>query len=150
MKILENKRWKEHPWSKFENVYDTDINLIHSIANPKATDYTDLLNGDVVHQERVWENIEKEGMQEPLLIIIGYDKQTIRLESGNHRIKVAKDKGYTHLPAAFFVFKESIFNSLNGNHFFDAKEIVNFNKLIKCPYPYQVDPKKIIENNYFI
>ena len=115
MKILENKRWKNHPWSEFGHVYNTDINLIHSIANPKATDYTDLLNGDIVH-----------------------------------RIKVAKDKGYTHLPAAFFVFKESVFNSLNGNHFFNAKEIVDFNKLIKCPYPYQVDPKKIMRNNYFI
>lgn len=150
MKILKNERWKNHPWSESGYVYNTDINLILSVANPKATDYTDLLDGNIVHQEKVWEDIEKEGMQEPLLIIIGYDKKTIRLESGNHRIKVAKDKGYTHLPVAFLVFKESIFNSLNGKHFFDAKKIVDFDKLIKCPYPYQVDPKKIMDNKYFI
>lgn len=150
MKILENNRWKSHPWSKSGYVYHTDINLIHSIANPKATDYTDLLDSRIVHQEIVWENIEKEGMQEPLLIVIGYDKQTIRLESGNHRIKVAKDKGYTHLPVAFFVFKESVFNSINGDHFFNAKEIIEFKKLIKCPYPYQVNPKELMSNDYFI
>ena len=150
MKLLKNKRWKQHPWSKTGYVHEVEIKFLSSIANPYSTNSTDLLNGEIVHQDKVWENIEKEGMQEPILVVIGYKNKTIRLEAGNHRIKTALKIGYTHLPAAFLVFSQNLYSERNGKHCFDAENIIDFSKLMNCPYPYQIDPKEIMNNKLFI
>lgn len=131
-------------------VFQIDVNFLKKIANPQATDHTDLLSGEIVHQDIVWENIKQEGLQEPLLIVIGYDNKTIRLESGNHRIKTAIQDGYTHLPAAVLVIKPSLINEGNGTHNTDAKDIVNWDNVIRCPYPYQVNPKDVLDNKLFL
>lgn len=150
MKILKNKRWESHPWSANNLVKNIDVNFLKEIANPSSTDYTDLLSGEIVHQSVVWENIKKEGMFEPLLIVIGFDDKRIRLESGNHRIKVAIEDGYTHLPAAILVLKGNIIHEGNGLHNFDANKIVNWCNLVKCPYPYQVNPKLVLGDHLYI
>lgn len=98
----------------------------------------------------MWENIKEEGLQEPLLIVIGYENKTIRLESGNHRIKTAIEDGYTHLPVAVQIIKDNLLNEGNGTHYTNAKEIVNWNKIIRCPYPYQVNPIDILDNNLIL
>lgn len=121
-----------------------------SISNVRATDYTDLLTGEIVHQSLVWRDIKESGLQEPLLIVIGYDNKTIRLESGNHRIKTAIEDGYTHLPVAILVIKENILNRGNGTHFFDAIDLVKWDSLISSSYPYQVDPRKVIQSNLIL
>ncbi len=150
IKILKKENWKNHPWSINNYVFNTKIEFLKSISNPNATKYTDLLNESIVHQDIVWEDIKKNGMQEPLLIVIGYKDKTIRLESGNHRVNTAISDNYTHLPCAFFVFKESVFAKGNGEHKFDAKGLIDFSKLIKCPYPYQINPKIILPTELFI
>jgi hypothetical protein len=150
MKTLTNKRWKQHPWALNDLVLEMEVSFLKKIANLEATDHTDLLNGDIVHQDLVWNNIKEEGLQEPLLIIIGYDNKTIRLESGNHRITTAIADGYTHLPVAVQVIKRNLLEKGNGLHFFDAKDIVDWTKIIKCPYPYQISPKKIFNNDIIL
>ena len=130
-------------------VQQIDVQFLKKIANPEATNHTDLLNGDIVHQDLVWENIKEEGLQEPLLIVIGYDDKTIRLESGNHRIKTAIADGYTHLPVAIQIIKRSLLEKGNGFHFFDAKDIVRWEHIIRCPYPYQLEPKLILDIKLF-
>ena len=145
IKLLDSERWKKHPWAINGLVSNVGVDFLKKIANPKSTNFTDLLSGEIVHQDIVWKNIKEEGLQEPLLIVISYDHKTIRLESGNHRIKTAIKDGYTHLPIAILVIKDILLNEGNGTHYVDAKEIVNWNEIIKCPYPYQVDPKKILK-----
>jgi hypothetical protein len=88
-------------------------------------------------------------MQEPLLIVIGYRNKTIRLESGNHRIKTAIEDGYTHLPCAVQVIQREFLEEGNGTHFYDAKDIIHWEKLVKCPYPYQINPLEIIKKDIF-
>jgi hypothetical protein len=150
MKILKNKRWESHPWSENNLVKNIDVNFLKKIANQESTDYTDLLNGEIVHQSIVWENIKAEGMFEPLLIVIGFDNKRIRLESGNHRIKVAIEDGYTHLPTAILVLKGNRIYDGNGLHDYDANNIVNWRNLVRCPYPYQISPEKVLSSKLYI
>lgn len=111
---------------------------------------TDLLTGEIVHQDLVWKNILEDGLQEPLLIVIGFDNKTIRLESGNHRIKTAIKDGYTHLPVAVIIIKDNLLNEGNGLHFTNASDLVNWDNIIRCPYPYQVDPKTVLNSSLIL
>jgi len=145
-KTLNNTRWLSHPWARNNLVKEVSTSFLKSIANPEATKFTDLLNGDIVHQDLVWKNIKDEGLYEPLLIVIGYKNKTIRLESGNHRINTAIADGITHLPVAILVIQENLIYSGNGLHYFCAKHSVKWDTIIKCPYPYQVDPSTTLLN----
>jgi hypothetical protein len=144
--LLKNERWKNHPWNENENVFLIPVEFIKSYSNPQPTDTTDLLNGDIVRQELVWENILSVGMVEPLLMLIGLKNKTLRLESGNHRINLAIKDNITHLPVAFLASNQSIIHEGNGKHFFCAKKIIKYDLLINCPYYYQVNPIDVFNN----
>jgi len=138
--------WKDHPWNKGELVGEADVNFLKQISNPKSDEYTNLPNGKLVHQDKVWDNIIENGMFEPLLITISVKNKKIRLESGNHRINTAIKNEVSTLPCAVFVFENNVLYEQNGKHNFDASNIVDFEDMafIKCPYPYQVDTKVLI------
>jgi hypothetical protein len=144
--LLKNDRWKYHPWNNEKKVFLLPVGFIKKYSNPLPTDTTDLLNGDIVKQELVWENILNEGMVEPLLMIIGIKNKTLRLESGNHRINLAINDNVTHLPVAFFVSNQSMIHEGNGKHYFCAKKTINYDLLINCPYYYQVNPLDVFNN----
>lgn len=150
MKLLDNTLWKKHPWNMNNMVELISVDFLYSIRNKKSTVTTDLLDGTIVPEEKVWENIKKEGMVEPLLVRIGLNDKTIRLESGNHRIKLAKKEGYTHLPITCYIANEVIFSEGNGFHKYPAKNIIDFDTvyLPRCPYGYQVKLSDIIKEDY--
>lgn len=150
MKVLKNDKWKQHPWSLNKMTVNVDVNFLKSISNKNSTDFTDLLTGEIVHQDVVWEDIEKNGLNEPLLIVIGYKNKTIRLESGNHRIKTAIQSGYTHLPVSIIVIQENLLSKVNGEHFFNAISIVNWDNVIRCVYPYQINPRKVLSSDLIL
>ncbi|WP_318493482.1 ParB N-terminal domain-containing protein [Photobacterium leiognathi] len=133
-------QWQRHPWADDSNkvvLFPTEI--LSQIANPLATDTTDNLEGEVVDQEDVWRDIIENGMRDPLLVVISWRYKTIRLESGNHRVKMAKKYGVDRLPVATLVIEEMLLNPGNGSHFFDATNLIEFDRLLKQPYPYQVN-----------
>ena len=136
VKIL-NDKWTSHPWNRFQLVELVSVDFLSSIKNENSSNETNLISGEIVPEERVWKDIEENGMNEPLLLTVGLKNKTIRLESGNHRIKLAKKYGYTHLPVATFVSFETIKFEANGLHEYDAKNIINFKNMIKCVYGYQ-------------
>lgn len=74
-------------------VEEIDTDFLYQISCKDNQPYTNLLNNDIVHQDKVWEDILKNGMLEPLLIRISLKTKEIRLESGNHRIKTAIQSG---------------------------------------------------------
>ncbi len=138
MKTLKNKRWQKHPWNKANQVEEVSVQFLKSIANPEATEITDDLDGSHKHQSEIFTSIESQGMRDPLLVVISQKHQTIRLEAGNHRIKVAIERGYTHLPIATLIIDEKLLREGNGHHTFDARELIDFSKLVPNPYPYQM------------
>lgn len=146
MKKLKIKRWKDHPWNNNNQVEEIKISFIEKIRNKESLPTTDDIDGIIKSQSVVFDNIEKNGMRDPLLIVISSKYKTIRLEAGNHRIQEAKKRGYTHLPVAVLVIDEHYLKEGNGKHYYSAEDIVNFKDVLKIPYPYQIQLKSVIKN----
>lgn len=147
-KLLKNKRWMSHPWSDGDKVSLVSIDFLLKICNKESTNKADLLTGEIVSEDIVWSDIVKNGMKEPLLIRINPETFEVRLESGNHRIKTAKKDGYTHLPCAVFITKNTIFNKGNGVHKYKIVDLLDFSKLVNCPYDYQIKIDNYLTSNY--
>ena len=130
--------WKNHPWNDSGKVEFICIDFLIAAANPKPTKETDLITGEICHQEVVWKNILKEGMYEPLMLRINPYQREMRLESGNHRVRMAKKYGIKYLPVASFVTKMTIFNKVNGSHVFYLNDKVKVENMVNCPYDYQI------------
>lgn len=148
MKILKTNRHLNHPWSEFGLVENISLHFLLNISNKKTTNQTDLLNGEIVHQDLVWEDIKKNGMQEPLMIRINPNNKEVRLESGNHRIITAINDGFTHLPCATFITQKTILYEVNGLQSIIIEDFINWNTLIKSSYDYQIKLSKYINQNY--
>jgi hypothetical protein len=148
MKLLKNPRWKQHPWAHHKATCEVRLDFLISIANPNATTFTDLLSGEIVHQNIVFDDIEQHGMAEPLLIVICWKKNTIRLESGNHRIHVAHARGYTHLPCSLMVIEHYWLHEGNGQHYYPAQPLIGMHTFTACPYPYLSHPSMFLPAEY--
>ncbi|MGR5347335.1 hypothetical protein [Vibrio mediterranei] len=134
--------WLAHPWADTtQKVVEIPIEILALMSNVEAKDCTDGLDGVVRHQEEVFDSIEKDGMRDPLLVVISmkYGGLQCRLEAGNHRWRVAKARGYTHLPVATLVITETYLNKGNGLHSFNGRGLIDDQRLLKQPYPYQVN-----------
>jgi hypothetical protein len=81
-------------------------------------------DGSIYHESIVFDSIEQDGMTDPMLIVISPEKMTIRLESGNHRIKEALRRGYDYLPCAFVLFNDGYFKLGNGDHLYPLDEAI--------------------------
>lgn len=138
MKELTNNRWMFHPWNDNHKVELIPVSFLDLIRNKNNKPFTDDLDGNIIHEDEVWKDIELNGMFEPLIIRIGFKNKTIRLESGNHRIRSALKNGYTHLPVATFVANDAIAFPINGHHQFLCEDIIHFQNLIPSVYNYQI------------
>ena len=147
-KLLEKGRYEDHPWSLSGSVCQVPIEWLMQFSHPSPSDFTDLVNGELLHQDEVWKDILKNGMLEPLLFVINKKSKTMRLESGNHRVRVAYADGYTHLPTAFMVIPEKYLNAGNGKHAIKEKVKVKWDLIYYCNYPYQINPFEILTNSF--
>jgi hypothetical protein len=141
-KLLPSGRWESHPWARTGMVRHCPLWLLEIIANKKTTQYADLLSGEIVHQDKVWENIRRVGMSEPLLITITRSQKKIRLETGNHRIRTAIQDGLTHMPVAVQVVDRGWLSQ--NDHSTIADKLVRWDRIRPCQYPMQVDPIDVI------
>lgn len=138
--------WKNHPWNDSGKVELVCVDFLLRFANPNPTEETDLCNGEIHHQEVVWQNILDEGMQEPLMLRVNPYDNEIRLESGNHRVRLAKKYGFKYLPVATFVTKKTIFHAGNGGHVFYLDSQTGFKNKVNCSYDYQISIKNNFDN----
>jgi hypothetical protein len=149
-KTLKNKKWTNHRLAKQGYVAEFPVELLDAIRYQDSTEYTDLPNGDIHHQNIIFDSIENDGMEEPLVIVISPTNMTIRLESGNHIIKVAIDRGYTHLPCSLIIFEKGIIHKENGDHLYPLDfNIINKDNLLgieKTVYPIYIDPFSLFKN----
>ena len=144
--ILSKTPWKSHPWNKSKQVELISVDFLLKYCNPSPTNETDLHTGEIVHQDVVWENIKEEGMHEPLMLRINPGSNEIRLESGNHRVRLAKRDKLLFLPVATFITNQTIFHLGNGTHTFSIPDGFNASSLIRCPYDYQIKLRDHIAN----
>lgn len=136
--LLQKEPWKHHPWSDSGKTELLSVDFLLRFCNPNPTEETDLCDGTICHQEKVWKNILEEGMQEPLMLRINPNEKEIRLESGNHRVRLAKKYNISHLPVATFITNRTIFHKGNGPHIFELSEKFLHKHMIRCPYDYQI------------
>lgn len=82
---------------------ETDTGLWHS---PERLDF-----------EALYQNMLTHGMRDAHLIGVGLEDRRIRLETGNQRVRLFKQAGYTHLPVVAYVKDGScITHPGNGVH----------------------------------
>jgi hypothetical protein len=71
------------------------------------------------------QRIEKEGMDNPLIINVGAREKTAKLGEGNHRLAALEALGYTHIPARVSVGGSKGYGLIEdgyGNYFDDLTE----------------------------
>ncbi len=73
----------------------------------------------------------------------------IRLESGNHRVWLAKKYNVGFLPVATFVTNRVIFHEGNGLHKYPLPTNFNKTNLVRCPYDYPIMLSSYLDFNQY-
>ena len=98
------------------------VEALLAIAHPDPHPATDLGTGpqewDLAY---VWSHILEQGMADPLVVVWGLPKDngaphSLRLESGNHRVRAALAHGCSHLPVVAMAMEGGVFQPANGTH----------------------------------
>ncbi len=80
--------WKNHPLYTQGKVGLMPTELVYRMRGVDVSPTTTLEDGTRVDLEALWARLVDEGLREPLIIRVGRDNQSFRLEAGNHRIQV--------------------------------------------------------------
>ena len=143
VKLLENLRYLNHPLAKQARLSLIPIDLLLDWANPQPAPTARLVDTDqqttLVDVQALYDDIEANGMRDPFTLILSKGNNTLRLESGNHRVQIFADQGISHLPVALFVF-DGLFNEANGHHRIPMPEGINTAHLLETRLPYALDP----------
>lgn len=89
------------------------------IANPSPDNLTNLGNwhaDTIVDEDRLFEDMLAHGMRDPLIVGIGRVSRKVRLEAGNHRIRLFLKKDIRHVPAVAYVGDHAVHLMENGLH----------------------------------
>jgi hypothetical protein len=114
-------------WRETELYRDGKIELlptewVYRFRNVDADPFTDLKNGRIVGLDQLWENILEEGLHDPLIMRVCRFTRAGRLETGNHRIWVFKEKGIPFVPVAVEIGFGVVGNPGNGFHSYDMED----------------------------
>ena len=91
--------WKNHPQSLNGFVELVPTDWLFAIRGKNVSPPADLKDGTLVSLDKLWSNIQSEGLFDPVIIRVGEKSKTFRLEAGNHRIQVFKKHGVKFAPA---------------------------------------------------
>ena len=80
------------------------------------------------------EDIEQNGLIDPIVIGVGVWSRRVRLDTGNHRIYLCPKMGITHLPAIARVWNYCAFENGNGDHSFPCDHISVDKQWIETEY----------------
>lgn len=93
---------------------------VWELSNPSVDEKTDLgtwIEGSaLVTLDELYNNMLQNGMRDPLILGIGRVSRRVRLESGNHRINLFREKGFSHVPVICYIGDEAITHTGNGTH----------------------------------
>lgn len=91
------------PLAKFGQIRDYD-----GVWDMVPIDWLRRLPGNTLRKpvKEIMDSITKEGLREPLVILVGKNSRTAKLGEGNHRLVALREMGYTHAPARCIVGSE--------------------------------------------
>lgn len=93
---------------------------LHELANPLADDRADLgtwpADAPLVGRAELYANLLATGMRDPFIVGVGRVTRKVRLEAGNHRVKVLLSNGVFYAPAVAYVGDSAITHPGNGAH----------------------------------
>ena len=104
MKIKE--LWKNHLLYKEGVVELVPTSWVWNYWGRDVSPEANLMNGTIVSQDELWENIMAEGLYEPLIMRVGLKNKKFRLEAGNHRIQLFHKNGIKMTPLTVQVREE--------------------------------------------
>lgn len=99
-----------------------DIDFALRISNPNFSQTTDLghwgagAQNPQVSLDLLLKDILQNGMRDPFIVAIGFNSCSIRLETGNQRIRVFKQLGLKRIPVVGFLGHSQIVFTGNGVH----------------------------------
>lgn len=90
------------------------------LSNPDASDTTDLgtwlPDEPLVGMDELYANMLATGMRDPFIVGVGRVTRRVRLEAGNHRVRVLLAEGIEQVPAVAYVGDSAITHLGNGAH----------------------------------
>lgn len=90
------------------------------LANPTPSDTTDLgtwrPDETLVGMDVLFADMCERGMRDPFVVGVGRVSRRVRLEAGNHRVRVLLAKGVEFVPAVAYVGDSAITQLGNGEH----------------------------------
>ncbi|MBY0538438.1 hypothetical protein K2P47_03500 [Patescibacteria group bacterium] len=94
-----NPKWKNHPLTLAGHVELVPTSWLYQYRGVDVTPAADLRDGSLVNLDQLWDDIQSNGLYDPLIIRVGRKNRKFRLESGNHRIQVFMKHGIPFTPA---------------------------------------------------
>ena len=91
--------WMNHPLTIQGSVELVPTDWLFTFRGPDVSPELTIKRGTVVDMESLWESIQKNGLDEPVIMRVGIKNKKFRLESGNHRIQLFKQYGVEYTPA---------------------------------------------------
>ena len=101
-------------FSKFlddDNIVWLDTNKVLTMSAPDPT----FLSQD--EYKKLWEELNKNGMNTPLIVTISDETEMARLDSGNHRIKLFSLNGIKKVPCKIEYVQNHVNRTDNGMHY---------------------------------
>lgn len=117
-------KWKTHPLTLAGHVELVPTAWLYQYRGRDVTPGVDLLDGTIVDMEKLWQNIQQDGLYDPVIIRVGKENKKFRLESGNHRIQVFMKYGVSFTPATVEV--QAMCGPQEGNVMTDATHNFDF------------------------
>ena len=104
------------------------IEFLIKFSNPFPKSYTDNLSHEIVPVEVLWNELITVGMRHPLNLRICIKEKTVRLETGNQRIRLFQKYDVHHIPTTIEIAETPIGNPGNGLQVYPLLE-TDFNLL---------------------
>lgn len=116
--------WKNHPLYLEGKVELIPTEWVWQFRGTDVSEHAELKNGTPCSLKDLWRNIQQEGLFDPLIMRVGLQSNTMRLEAGNHRIQIFHEHQIKEIPVTVQVMwecgphTENVLNT--GTHIFDA------------------------------
>lgn len=90
--------WKQHPLALAGHVEEVSTEWVYQYWGSDVSPHIEYEDGTGSFLPGLWDRIVEEGLKNPLIIRVGIESQTMRLEAGNHRIQVLREHGVEKVP----------------------------------------------------